>query len=131
MKQNERSCIRSYVDNDKIEALQRDLINQDQLYEHANTFALMGDLTRLKILYCLSKTAELCVCDLSDVLGMKVSAISHQLRKLRDRNLVTNRRDGLTIYYSNTQSAEAKAACTFFERLFTPIGSNQWSSVAG
>ena len=61
---------------------------------------MLSSPTRLKILYCLLKGDELCVCDLSDILLMSASAISHQLRKLKDRGVVQNRREGLTIYYS-------------------------------
>ena len=96
----ERSCIRSYVDDDKLHCLQEE-INGDIDFElDADLFAMLSSPTRLKILYCLLKGDELCVCDFADVLRMTVSAISHQLRKLKDRGIVQNRRDGLTIYYS-------------------------------
>ena len=96
----ERTCIRSYVDDDKLHCLQEE-INGDIDFElDADLFAMLSSPTRLKILYCLLKGDELCVCDFADVLGMTVSAISHQLRKLKDRGIVQNRRDGLTIYYS-------------------------------
>ena len=96
----ERTCIRSYVDDDKLHCLQEE-INGDIDFElDADLFAMLSSPTRLKILYCLLKGDELCVCDFADVLRMTVSAISHQLRKLKDRGIVQNRRDGLTIYYS-------------------------------
>lgn len=88
------------MDDDKIEQL-RDEIHADIDFElDADLFAMLASPTRLKILYCLINGNELCVCDFSDVLGMSVSAISHQLRKLKDRGIVQNRREGLTIYYS-------------------------------
>jgi len=59
----------------------------------------MSDPSRLKILYCVSQ-GDVCVCDLSAVLGMNVSAVSHQLRLLRTLNLVKPRRDGRIVYYS-------------------------------
>ena len=96
----ERTCIHSYIDGDKLRCLQEE-INGDIDFElDADLFAMLSSPTRLKILYCLLKEDELCVCDFADVLGMTVSAISHQLRKLKDRGIVQNRRDGLTIYYS-------------------------------
>lgn len=96
----ERTCIRSYVDDDKLRCLQEE-INGDIDFEiDADLFAMLASPTRLKILYCLLKSDELCVCDFADIMEMTVSAISHQLRKLKDRGLVKNRRDGLTIYYS-------------------------------
>ena len=96
----ERTCIRSYVDDNKLCRLQEE-INGDIDFElDANLFTMLASPTRLKILYCLLKGDELCVCDFADVLGMTVSAISHQLRKLKDRDIVQNRREGITIYYS-------------------------------
>ncbi len=96
----ERTCIRSYVDDNKLCRLQEE-INGDIDFElDANLFTMLASPTRLKILYCLLKGDELCVCDFADVLGMTVSAISHQLRKLKDRGIVQNRREGITIYYS-------------------------------
>ncbi|MBI3912334.1 MAG: helix-turn-helix transcriptional regulator [Armatimonadetes bacterium] len=65
----------------------------------AETFAMMGDPTRLKILYALS-LAELCVCDLAALLNVTVSAVSHQLRLLRGMRLVRYRREGRLAYYS-------------------------------
>jgi len=58
-----------------------------------------GDPTRLRIIHALSIKKELCVCDLAAIAGLSVSAVSHQLRLLRDRNLVASRRDGRMVYY--------------------------------
>jgi DNA-binding transcriptional ArsR family regulator len=63
-------------------------------------FSALSDPTRLKILHSLSVTDELCVCDLAVIADLSVSAVSHQLRLLRDRNLVRARRDGRMVYYS-------------------------------
>ena len=60
---------------------------------------MLGDSTRAKIMWALDEH-ELCVCDLAALLNMTKSAISHQLRALRDANLVINRRDGKNIYYA-------------------------------
>jgi DNA-binding transcriptional ArsR family regulator len=65
----------------------------------AQTFALLGDPTRTRLLDALSRR-ELCVCDLANLLGMSLSAISHQLRLLRTARLVKSRREGRVIYYS-------------------------------
>lgn len=65
----------------------------------AETFQTLGDPTRVKILYALSQ-AELCVCDLAALLGLSVSAVSHQLRLLRSQRLVRPHRKGHRVYYS-------------------------------
>lgn len=72
----------------------------DTVLELANWFKVLADPTRIRILSTLSQ-GELCVCDLAEILGMKPSAISHQLRYLRAMRLVKNRRDGTTIYYTH------------------------------
>ena len=67
--------------------------------ELSSLFKVFGDTTRIKILWALTES-EMCVCDLSALLGVSQSAISHQLRTLRAARLVKNRRDGKVIYYS-------------------------------
>lgn len=71
----------------------------DCLYEMAELFKVFGDFTRIKIL-CVLFEAETCVCDLAELLGISQSAVSHQLRVLKQAKLVKNRRDGKTVYYS-------------------------------
>jgi ArsR family transcriptional regulator len=65
----------------------------------ADLFKSLGDLTRIKILHALS-VSEMCVCDLSNLLGMQQSAISHQLKLLRLNDLVRNRKAGKVVYYT-------------------------------
>ena len=69
------------------------------LFDLADFYKIFGDTTRVKILYALDK-CELCVCDISELLNMSLSAVSHQLKTLRDSNLVKTKRDGKEIYYS-------------------------------
>ena len=78
-------------------------INDDTLYRLADLFKVFGDPTRIRILYVLS-VEELCVQDIADRLSMTQSAISHQLRVLKQMSLVKFRRDGKTIYYSLADS---------------------------
>jgi len=73
--------------------------NDDLLLDLADTFKLFSDSTRLKILYALME-AEMCVCDISVLLGMSKSSVSHQLRVLKQSNLVKYRKAGRVIYYS-------------------------------
>lgn len=74
-------------------------ISDDNLHLLADLFKVFGDPTRLRILHALSGQ-ELCVCDIAGALGMTQSAISHQLRVLKQSQLVKFRRDGKAIYYS-------------------------------
>lgn len=67
--------------------------------ELASTFAVLGDPTRSRILHALSLADELCVCDLALLLGISQSALSHQLRLLRDRRVVARRKAGRIVYY--------------------------------
>ena len=71
----------------------------ETLYDLAELFKVFGDTTRIKILYALF-SSEMCVCDIADLLGMTHSAISHQLRVLKQARLVKFRREGKTVYYS-------------------------------
>ena len=73
--------------------------DEERLYDLAELFKVFGDTTRIRILYVLFE-AEMCVCDIADILNMTQSAISHQLRVLKQARLVRNRRVGKQIYYS-------------------------------
>mgnify|MGYP002627433320 CR=1 FL=1 len=82
-----------------LQKVRQDLPTDELLCDLSDLFKIFGDTTRIKILYALFES-ELCVCDISEVLGMTQSAVSHQLRVLKDAKLVKFRRDGKTIYYS-------------------------------
>ena len=79
------------------------LWTQDLLIDLAELFKVFGDSTRIKILTALS-SGELCVCDMSKLVGMTVSAVSHQLKILRGAKLVSCRREGKTVFYSLADS---------------------------
>ena len=87
------------LDEADIARLQNDLPDDEILYDLAELFRVFGDSTRIKILTALSH-GELCVCDLSKLVGMTASAVSHQLKILRGAKLVGCRRDGKTVFYS-------------------------------
>ncbi|GAB6181213.1 metalloregulator ArsR/SmtB family transcription factor [Desulfotomaculum defluvii] len=72
---------------------------EETLYDLAELFKVFGDSTRIKILWALDE-AEMCVCDIAVLLNMTQSAISHQLRVLKQASLVKNRREGKVVYYS-------------------------------
>ena len=76
----------------------QDIPDIEYLFELADLFKVFGDTTRIRILYALFES-ELCVCDIAQLLGMTQSAISHQLRVLKQARLVRSRREGKTVYY--------------------------------
>ena len=73
--------------------------NEELLYDLAELYKVFGDSTRIKILYLLFES-EMCVCDIAQLLNMSISAISHQLRVLKQAQLVRFRRDGRTVFYA-------------------------------
>ena len=87
------------VHEDLISSINADMPDEEMLYDLAELYKVFGDSTRIKILYALFE-AELCVCDIAQLLGMTQSAISHQLRVLKGSKLVRFRREGKTVYYS-------------------------------
>lgn len=93
------TCEVHYVDERKVKSVRGRLDETQQIDELSEIFKLLGDGTRLKILFSL-KLHELCVCDLAALLGVTPSAISHQLRLLKSHRLVKLRRDGKISYYS-------------------------------
>jgi len=93
-------CVRLFADSKQIDRCKvRIELKADYFNELSRVLALAGNEVRLKILYLLFHEKELCVCDLSDILGMTISAISQHLRKLKDGHLVDVRKDGQTYYY--------------------------------
>jgi len=95
------SCIRVFADLNQINACKEALTEVDrEIADLASIFNLAGNEVRLKILYLISKEARLCVCDLSDILGMNIAAVSQHLRKLKDGRLLENEKVGQTIFYS-------------------------------
>lgn len=82
-----------------VDAVNAKMPQEELLYDLAELYKVFGDSTRIKILYVLFE-ADVCVCDLAQLLGMTQSAISHQLRVLKNSQLVKCRRDGKTIIYS-------------------------------
>jgi len=87
------------IHQEVVDRVRETMPNDDLLLELADTFKLFSDSTRLKILYALME-AEMCVCDISVLLGMSKSSVSHQLRVLKQSNLAKYRKAGRAIYYS-------------------------------
>lgn len=99
MNKEEYVCDCDIIHADVVTSVQRNMPEENELYDLSDFFKVLGDSTRVKIMWALDEH-ELCVCDLAALLNMTKSAISHQLRALRDANLVINRRDGKNIYYA-------------------------------
>ncbi|MBT8379566.1 MAG: winged helix-turn-helix transcriptional regulator, partial [Flavobacteriaceae bacterium] len=101
------SCIRQQADLEQINRCKDTVSELNESFDYlANGLSLVGNSVRLKILYLLFEEDRLCVCDLSDILGMNISAISQHLRKMKDRNLLETDREAQTIYYSLTAEYE-------------------------
>jgi|TARA_B100001063_G_scaffold244592_1_gene277751 DNA-binding transcriptional ArsR family regulator len=101
MKNN--SCIRQQADIEQINRCKDTVLELNESFDYlANGLSLVGNSVRLKILYLLFEEKRLCVCDLSDILEMNISAISQHLRKMKDRNLLQTEREAQTIFYSLT-----------------------------
>ncbi len=97
------SCIRQQADIEQINRCKYIVEDLNDSFDHlANGLSLVGNNVRLKILYLLYEEKRLCVCDLSDILEMTISAISQHLRKMKDRKLLMTEREGQTIFYSLT-----------------------------
>lgn len=93
------ACSISIVHDEIVERVRGEMPAEERLYDLAELFKVFGDTTRVKILYALF-AAEMCVCDIAALLNMTQSAISHQLRVLKQSRLVKFRRQGKVIYYS-------------------------------
>ena len=87
------------IHEDVVNRVKEKMPQEESLYDLAELFKVFGDTTRIKILWALDES-EMCVCDIANLLGMTQSAISHQLRILKQADLVKNRRDGKVVYYS-------------------------------
>ena len=93
------SCDVIHVHKDAAEKVRNCLPAEEELLELSGFFKVFGDATRIKIL-CILLQSEMCVCDLAQTLNMTQSAISHQLRMLKQMKLVKTRREGKTVFYS-------------------------------
>ncbi|MCL5028022.1 MAG: metalloregulator ArsR/SmtB family transcription factor [Bacteroidetes bacterium] len=98
-KDNNIVCEVELIDEKKVKAVRKKLPQDSLINELSETFKSLSDFTRLKILLSLAED-ELCVCDIAALAGVSVSAISHQLRLLKNNRLVSHRKEGKMVYYS-------------------------------
>lgn len=111
------TCIRLFADLEQINNCKDKLkFAQKSFNQLSNILALAGNEARLKIVYLLEEEKELCPCDLADILSMSVPAVSQHLRKLKDGNIVENRKEGQTISYSLTKE-NLKILRPFFKHI--------------
>ena len=92
-------CDCTVIHEETVNLVRKRMPDEEKLYDLAEVFKVFGDTTRIKILWALAES-EMCVCDISALLNMTQSAISHQLRILKQARLVRNRKDGKVVYYS-------------------------------
>ncbi len=92
-------CTDHTVHQAALNQVTHELPGDEALYDLAELFKVFGDSTRIKLLYALFE-AELCVCDIAELLGVSQSAVSHQLRVLKNARLVKPRREGKAVFYS-------------------------------
>ena len=92
------ACEEHHVHPQLLEHVRMDMPDEERLYDLAELFKVFGDTTRIRMLYVLFES-EMCVCDIAELLNMSQSAISHQLRILKQARLVRARREGKTVYY--------------------------------
>ena len=101
MEQMEKNASQDFLclHEEAVAAVRKQMPDEDDLYDLAELYKVFGDSTRIKILYVLF-AAELCVYDIAQLLGMTQSAVSHQLRILKNNKLVKFRREGKTVFYA-------------------------------
>ena len=95
----EYDCCNNIIHKDNVNLAKKNMLDLDVIFQVSNLYKVFSDETRLKILNSLLYS-ELCVCDISEVLEMSHSSISHQLKILRDMKLVKTRKVGKSVYYS-------------------------------
>ncbi len=92
-------CDCNIIHEDVVNNVRKSMPKEEQLYDLAELFKVFGDTTRIKII-CALFESEMCVCDIASLINMTQSAVSHQLRVLKQARLVKYRKDGKVVYYS-------------------------------
>lgn len=113
-------CNCNVIHEETVNEVKKKMPSEEQLYDLADFFKVFGDSTRIKILWGLEKS-EMCVCDIAVLLNMTQSAISHQLKVLKDARLVKYRKEGKIVYYS----LDDEHVNNIFNQGFTHINENK------
>ncbi len=93
------TCTCNVIHHDVVDKVKDNMIEEDKAQDLGDFFKVLSEPTRIKILYALS-SSEMCVCDISNLLNMTQSAVSHQLKVLRTARLIKFRKEGKVVYYS-------------------------------
>jgi DNA-binding transcriptional ArsR family regulator len=112
----EYTCRCRVVHLDRVNRARNQAFPESELERAALTFRVLGDPTRLKIFVALSE-GEMCVCDLAAFLGLSESAVSHQLRRIRELSMVKTRREGQVLYYGLADGHVAEMLKLGFEHV--------------
>ena len=99
MGKNELECDCNIIHKDHIENVKKTMMNEESLLLIADFYKALSDSTRIKIINILQEN-ELCVCDIAVLLNMTKSAVSHQLKCLREMNIVKNKKTGKEVFYT-------------------------------
>ena len=114
-----QECECNILHQEKVDEVKKNMLSEDILIDISELFKVLGDSTRMKII-CSLMEGELCVCDITNITNSTQSAISHQLRILKQAKLVKSRRDGKIIYYSlddNNVEKLFKLGCEHVEEI--------------
>ena len=98
MIKKEDMCDCNIIHHESVEYTLKKMLDDDTIFDVADFFKILGDSTRIKILFAIDNN-RLCVCDIANILKMSKSSISHQLKTLRDYNIVRAERDGKEVFY--------------------------------
>lgn len=99
MSRNKYCCDCNMLHEDVVKSVKSNMLSVEDFSQISRYFKALGDSTRIRIIWALYNS-EMCVCDLSNLLNMSISSISHQLRELKINKLIKSRRKGKSIYYS-------------------------------
>ena len=117
-------CEANIIHYDIVESVKEKMPPEDPVYDVAELFKVFGDSTRARVI-CALTVSEMCVCDIAALLGMTSSAISHQLRILKQSGIVRNRRVGKIVYYSLADEHIRQLFTVAFEHVTEERGGQQ------
>lgn len=104
-----QTCIRTITDEHLLKNARKNIKSNQKIFDtQSKIFSLLGNEVRLKIIHLLLRYEKLCVCDFTDIMGVNQSPISQHLRKLKDAQILENKRDGLTIFYFISKKMKGK-----------------------